>query len=337
MMTNKKKRKRQRDQRLLLGLLLLVVVAVVFSACMKKSGDDAEETSAEAMEEQAETEKESETTEEAKSAEEEAAELEALEQSTQMHRLEWELEEYLSHADGTWSVYVKNLDTDLDFSMNNQPMYAASLIKLFVMESAYENMELLEQNDSRYSSDTARSQEKIESLLESMIEVSDNESYNELVRIHSADGSFVEGCQYIEDHLAERGYTDTGIFHTLSPSETEPEYIADADNCTSVEDCGKLLESIYRGTCVSEEASKEMLDFLLHQETTYKIPSGVPDRVQVANKTGETSEVEHDVAIVFGEETDYILCVMSSDFEETDAAVDTIQQISTLVYAALNK
>ena len=106
----------------MLGFLLLVVVAVVFSACMKKSGNDAEEASAEAVEEQDEAEKETEAAEEAKSGEEEAAELEAQEQSTQMHRREWEIEELLCRPDGTWSVYVTSLNAGLECCINNQAM-----------------------------------------------------------------------------------------------------------------------------------------------------------------------------------------------------------------------
>ena len=80
---------------------------------------------------------------------------------------------------------------------------------------------------------------------------------------------------------------------------------------TSVKDCGLLLERIYRGECVSEEASAQMLDLLKRQENTSKIPAGIKAEVPTANKTGETDEDQHDIAIVYGAKTTYILCVMS--------------------------
>lgn len=138
-------------------------------------------------------------------------------------------------------------------------------------------------------------------------------------------------------HTKESAYIHTGIFHTLSPSDTEYQSIADSSNHTSPEDCGRLLERIYEGTCVSEEASWEMLELLLQQEVVNKIPAGLPTGITAANKTGETQEVQHDAAIVFGEKTDYILCVMSSELDDSNEAVNLIQEISSVVYSALNE
>ena len=164
---------------------------------------------------------------------------------------------------------------------------------------------------------------------------SDNESYNELVRLESADQSFSDGCHIPNDYLETAGYTDTRIYHTLSPSATESESISDIQNHTSVEDCGAILEKIYEGTCISQEASEEMLELLLGQQNVTKIPAGLPEGVEVANKTGETEESQHDAAIIFGEETDYILCVMSAEWSVSSQAVETIQTISQVVYEYL--
>ncbi len=258
--------------------------------------------------------------------------------------LEEEIEEILSQTDGVWSVYVKNLETNETLSINNQRMYAASLIKLFVMEATYVNMDVVEANaigsESSSGSNEATSDSSqlvldnpVIDLLAAMIQVSDNESYNELVRLESDTDSFSEGCQIINDYLETTEYDDTRVYHTLSPSNTTSETISDIKNHTSVEDCGAILEKIYRGTCVSEEASQEMLEYLLNQQTVSKIPAGVPDGITVANKTGETDESQHDAAIVFGEETDYILCIMSS---YGSTAIYVIQDISQVVYEYLN-
>ncbi|MCC8046108.1 MAG: class A beta-lactamase-related serine hydrolase, partial [Clostridiales bacterium] len=63
-----------------------------------------------------------------------------------------------------------------------------------------------------------------------------------------------------------------------------------------------------------------------------------PDGISVANKTGETDEESHDVAIIFGEKTDYILCVMSTGVDVMGAgnAGNIIKQISSLAYETLN-
>jgi beta-lactamase class A len=103
-------------------------------------------------------------------------------------------------------------------------------------------------------------------------------------------------------------------------------------NYTTAKDCATLLKMIYSGKCVSEEYSETMLDLLKCQERTGKIPAGIPAGAVVANKTGELNGVsECDVAIVFGESEDYILCVLSEP-ENNQAAIDRIIEISDMTY-----
>ena len=104
------------------------------------------------------------------------------------------------------------------------------------------------------------------------------------------------------------------------------------DNYTSVMDVGNILEAMYRGTCVSEDASKEMIEILKSQTLKSKIPAGVPAGVETANKTGELSNVENDAAIVYKENSHYILVVMSNDVTDTAAARNNIKEISSKVY-----
>ena len=105
---------------------------------------------------------------------------------------------------------------------------------------------------------------------------------------------------------------------------------------TSAGDCGKLLEKIYNGECVNEEASELMLELLLAQRITTKIPSGITGDVKIANKTGETDTDQHDIAIVYGEGTTYILCILSEDCPESEA-VTQIRELSGKIYNYLNR
>ena len=204
------------------------------------------------------------------------------EEADQMESLEALLTEMIGGEDGTWSIYVKNLDTDVSIVINDEPVYAASLIKLFVMEKTFRDMDMLIDNDAAYTGSEEESRQKIMTTLENMIEISDNESYNELVRIESSSRSFSEGCTIINNYLQDSIYSETRIYHTLSPSNTEEERISSNRNHTSAVDCGMLLEAIYDGTCVSEDASSQMLDLLLAQQTRGKIPAGVPEDIEVA-------------------------------------------------------
>lgn len=252
--------------------------------------------------------------------------------------LQPQLESMISGYDGTWSVYVKNLDTQEEILLNNTPLYSASLIKTFVMASVYENMDEILEHEAqlmKMEPDSDKVKAKVEDLLWNMITVSDNESCNELGRLHSEKHDFLEGAELVNDFIQKEGYEDTLYQSTLHPSAS-PKLSLGQHNTTTVKDCGMLLESIYLGKCVSKEASEEMLELLMNQKNTYKIPSGISAAVSIANKTGETDADQHDMAIVYGPKATYILCVMSQDFKNSSTAIENIRKISGAVYYYLN-
>ena len=254
-----------------------------------------------------------------------------------MGTLEPKLTEMLESYPGEWSAYVKNLDSGEEILINNQSMYSASLIKAFVLADSYNEMENVMANEGQKLKKEADSPEvkgKVDALLYNMITVSDNESFNELVRLQSEKNDFKEGAEKINEYLKEEGYGDTSVQHTLAPSAS-PSTGLGGRNTTSVKDCGMLLEQIYKGECVSKEDSEEMLNILLQQEVDWKIPSGLSSDIKVANKTGETDTSQHDIAIVYGEKTTYIFCVMSQNCPES-TAIHNIRDLSRVVYYHLN-
>lgn len=225
---------------------------------------------------------------------------------------------------GEWSVYVKDLKTGNVMNLNPVSMYPASTIKAFVMASTFDQ---INQKKLSYNS-------SVKKLLKDMITVSDNEACNQLVRYHSSKGEFVSGAGEINRYLKKYGYTSTECHHTLHPSDSA--YTGDGSkNKSSARDCGVLLERIYKGTCVSEKYSEEMLKLLLGQTRRGKIPAGLPSGVKCANKTGENVSIEHDMAIVYGKKTDYVICVFSSGTSER-TAIAGIKSISAKVYDYLN-
>ena len=255
-----------------------------------------------------------------------------------MDTLKPQLESMLSGYEGQWSVYVKNLDTEEEILLNNTPLYSASLIKAFVMADTYANMDQVLTNEAAYMKtdvSNAAVKEKVDNLLWNMITVSDNESCNELGRLQSEKHDFLDGAEKVNEYIQKEGYTDTTYQSTLHPSASQKLSLG-GHNTTTVKDCGLLLERIYKGECVSKEASESMLNLLKNQQNTVKIPAGISDDVSIANKTGETDEDQHDIAIVYGPKTTYILCIMSQDWKSEAEAITSIQSISRTVYSYLN-
>lgn len=219
---------------------------------------------------------------------------------------------------GSWSIYMKNLETGQYFSINNRSVYAASLIKLYAMGAVY----------SRIAQGKI-SESSVSATISSMITVSDNTSFNTIVR--------KVGLTYINQWCKENGYTGTNQGHGLSPSSNNYGLRnGTGSNVTSVVDCGKFLESVYRGTCVNADASRKMLSYLKRQQRRSKIPAGVPGGVVVANKTGETNDYTHDAAIVYSKNATYILVVMGNTPGSGWSSAGNITRLSRLAYNYLN-
>lgn len=240
--------------------------------------------------------------------------------SADMDRIENELAENLAVRAGTgevWSAAVTDLDTEDSCTVNNQSMQAASLIKLFIMGAVYD----------RYGSLTAAyGEDQIQSLLSDMITVSDNTAANTLTN-YLGDGDDATGRGAVNEYCASNGYDSTTMGRMLlAPADN-------GDNMTSVSDCAEFLRKVYKGELPHAE---EMLEHLKNQQRTHKIPAGLPEGVESANKTGELDTVENDAAIVFAD-TPYILCIMSENLSDVGAAQSNIAEISSDMYQIIEE
>ena len=242
------------------------------------------------------------------------------ESSADMNRIENELAEDLAVRAGAgenWSAAVVNLNTEDSCTVNNQSMQAASLIKLFIMGAVY---------DSYDSLTAVYGEDQIQSLLSDMITVSDNTAANTLTN-YLGDGDDAIGRGAVNEYCASNSYESTNMGRMLlAPADN-------GDNMTSVSDCAEFLRKVYKGELPHAE---EMLGFLKNQQRTHKIPAGLPEGVESANKTGELDTVENDAAIVFGD-TPYILCIMSENLSDVGAAQSNIAGISSDMYRLIEE
>ena len=240
--------------------------------------------------------------------------------SADMNRIENELAEDLAVRAGTgenWSAAVVNLNTEDSCTVNNQSMQAASLIKLFIMGAVY---------DSYDSLTAAYGEDQIQSLLSDMITVSDNTAANTLTN-YLGDGDDAAGRGAVNEYCASNSYESTTMGRMLlAPADN-------GDNMTSVSDCAEFLRKVYKGELPYAE---EMMAFLKNQQRTHKIPAGLPEGVESANKTGELDTVENDAAIVFAD-TPYILCIMSENLSDVGAAQSNIAGISSDMYQLIEE
>lgn len=229
--------------------------------------------------------------------------------------LKKQINKYIEGKSGDWSVCVKNLSTGKQLSVNNHQVYAASEIKLYALATAYSQI-----------ADGKLKEDDIYNTLFNMTANSDNASFNSIV--------WSVGKYSINEWCKKNGYKDTVQCHGLNPADNADGLttVPGGYNLTTVEDVTKIMESIYRGECVSKEYSEKMLDMLFKQKYRDKIPAGIPKDVKVANKTGETDDVSHDAAIVYLNGSTYILSVMVSDPSKAWDHFDEFKGLSELVY-----
>lgn len=239
-------------------------------------------------------------------------------------QLERELTKMLDSYSGDWSVCVIDLSNQNTITINSHPMESASLIKLYIMGAVMEQIHLgnLEETSA------------INSLLNDMITVSDNESSNELVRYLDPDHNHKKGMDVLNDFAKRHGYLDTQQINGLA--DTSLWVDSNKRNETSVADCAKLLSDIYEGSLVSHMASRMMESLLLGQQIRYKIPGALPSGAICANKTGEVDGVENDSSIIYSKGGDFVLCIMSGEWSSGNTAIDHIHDITKLVYSYFN-
>lgn len=234
----------------------------------------------------------------------------------------------LPQSNGTWSVYVCNLSLDSSGTINDTPMQAASLIKLYIMGAVYENYETLAQT---YSADS------IDSNISAMITVSDNDAANTLVN-WLGNGDNAAGMSKVNTFCQEHGFTSTQM-NRLLLAGTE-----NGDNYTSAKDCGTFLKQIYQianGT-LSESTlphAETMYYHLKMQQRKNKIPAQLPEGVHTASKTGELNTVENDAAIIFdtARGIDLVVCFMSQNLNDTGAAQTAIAANARAIYGYYNE
>ena len=249
----------------------------------------------------------------------------------------------LPQGNGRWAVYVCDLKNDLSgFAppSANERMQSASLIKLFIMAAVYENFDSLS---------AAYGQSALDSNLYPMITVSDNDAANALVGMLGG-GDSQAGMNVVNDFCTAHGYTSTHMGRLLLASNEFD------DNYTSVVDCGRFLREIYRSAKAEADGeadstgniwtapqvtatlshATDMFNLLKAQTKQNKIPAAMPAGVQVANKTGELSNVENDAGIIYDTPngSDLVIVFMSENLSATGDAQNAIANASRILYDA---
>lgn len=241
------------------------------------------------------------------------------------------------------SVYVKDQVTSHWTGVNYTETYGpASLMKIPMMITYFKvaeaHPEILKQQ-IQYLGPDRNTQEKfkptlvlvpgkyysVENLIERMIVYSDN---NALVLLFNN---------------MDKAQLDT-IFSDLSI--TVPKDVNENGDYITPGNFSRFFRTLYNSTYLDEEYSQKALELMARAEFKEGLAAGVPKGTIVADKFGETPQVDkdgkivgyelHDCGIIYPPNHPYIICVMTSG-QSYDSLAGVIKDISAVVYDAVKK
>lgn len=241
---------------------------------------------------------------------------------------------------GKIGFYYKNLVTGDTISYNEEESFmAASVIKLYIMAEALRQCkagilsreDLVRIDKSRcvpscgaltYMHDGL--EVTIEDLYTLMIILSDNSATNFLIDIL--------GEESINDCIRQLGGEKTSLNRKMFDVEKSARGI---QNYVCPVELASFLEKLYNGELYDAECSEHMLSVMKNQRLNGKIPfyiHTIPNRGAIAHKTGEDSQITHDVGIVYAKQP-FIVVFLGN---ETDVAAyeREMAEISLLLYQA---
>lgn len=245
------------------------------------------------------------------------------------------VENSLKETKGTYGIVIKNLKTGENFFVNEHRVFeAGSLYKLWVMAVVYKEIQEGQLTKEQVLSEdiAALNQEfyidpedaeqtegiitlTVSAALTQMITISHN--YAALLLTQKVKLSQVAAF------LQEAGFNESTVGIQGAPPTVTPSDVA------------LFLEKLYKGELAPQEYSQEMINLLKNQKLTDGLPKYLPDTVAVAHKTGEIGWFKHNGGIVFTDQGDYIVAVMSES-DSPAGAQERIALLSKAVYDYFN-
>ena len=221
---------------------------------------------------------------------------------------------------GHVSLYYRPLEGGCGLHHNeNEPLIAASVIKIPIMVEAFRRFEegslnpqdvhVLKEEEKMPSCGAlnrmhAGLEISLRDLVDLMIVLSDNTATNILIDLLGIDA--------VNATMRSYGLTKSTLRRKLFDAAGAA---AGLQNHVTAREMGMLLEKMYAGELVSEKASAEMIEILKNQKLNGKMPFFLKPRgIVSAHKTGEDTGITHDVGIVFTRKP-FVMCMLSNETE----------------------
>lgn len=216
-----------------------------------------------------------------------------------------------------------------------ESMPAASTIKIPVMVEVFRQLEAGRFDLNRRVTLLARDKDDgsgelcdapdgstymVSSLLEKMIDISDNTATNMLIRL--------VGRSNINRTMYRLGLEHT---HLRTDVRTDRWSVRTALR-SSPSDMVRLLSMMAKRQLVDPWSSNEMISILEGDQINTLLPQPLPDDVAIAHKTGSFFDTLDDVGIVFENEAPYVIAVMTTHLPSLSQGRTFIRSLSKIAF-----
>lgn len=248
------------------------------------------------------------------------------------------IERELKGFDGTAGVVIKDLDVDWEIVSNENTLIpSASMVKIPIMMAYFyaSNEGSIDLKSKISLTDKAKSQGSgllknaragkqfsIEELIYLMITQSDNTAANMLIdRL---------GFDALSGYFLRLGLKQTNLSREMMDFKLRRKGV---ENYTTAREMAYLLEKMYRGRFLNADISKKCMQILAGQKVNDRIPKKLPGGMVVAHKTGLEYGLCHDAGVVYTDNGNFLICVLTKHKQKTAAAAkNLISRISLLTY-----
>jgi beta-lactamase class A len=218
-----------------------------------------------------------------------------------------DIQALLKRTPGTYSLYIKNLSTNVVESYNPDLFYnAASVFKVFVGVSVMKNVEQKNINLDYYFKITPEDYEGGTGILQ-YEDVGDTYPVSELLSLAMKKSDNV--AQNILIRAIEKKYIPDSTF-TL-------------ENESSARKIGVFLENFYKNKYTSKTSRDYLLDLMKETDFDDRINLGLSNNLEFAHKIGNWPSTRswHDCGIVMKENKAVVVCLLSRDTAFDDYTV----------------
>jgi len=238
---------------------------------------------------------------------------------------------------GDAGIIIEDLNTGWQFSLNQDKLFpSASIVKIPIMAACFQavyegRLNLKEKMVLKLSNKTTGSgiiknfasgtKIPVEELIEIMITQSDNTAANMLIERL--------GFEYLNDYFKISGLKHTNLSRKMMDFQDRKHGV---ENYTSASDISKLLGKLYHRKFINRQISEKCLAMLLRQKVNDRIPKKLPDDCPVAHKTGLEKNVCHDAGIVFTQQGDFLICVLTKSRSGTRQVKEFISNLALVIY-----